>query len=730
MDVAVAAEFSRTRRLAAGLGAAVVLLGAAVLAGWLLGVRVLVQPVAGGGAMQPQTALALAVEGAALFLAGRGRRGKAAVVALASLGVLTALASLAHHAVGPAPVLGAPAALLRPADRARLGPMALQAAAALLLAGLGLLAGSGPAGRRSRTLRAVLATGAGALALVALLGHLLDVPAAYAWGALTGMAVHTAAGLMALAGGLLALAGADAGEDVRVPWLPVVPFAGVLAGSVALSGALVAYHRRELDRAVEDTLRTDVSNEIRARLESRVQALTRLAQRTVRRGLDDRDWEFEAGLILQDYRSLRSITLTDAAGRELRQVGRPGLPFDLPPRIGSQEATATSSFPVPEGGRAVAFLVPLSAEPGRYIVAVSASGAFFAGVLAEGRRIAPGYGIEVRDGAHILYQRDLPFPSSGFAHEARLNQFGRAWTVRVWPGPEVLRAQRTPAAAGVLAFGAVVAAALAAAVRLAQVASARARALENARRQAADQAEALSRVNGLLAEANRELEAFGYSASHDLRAPLRAIEGYAGLLERHAGPGLDPEGGRLLEVIRGSAREMSGLLDGLLALSRVGRGKLEDADVDMRSLAESVLGELRSLEPGRDVAVSIAALDPARGDRTLLRQVWGNLLSNAIKFTRKRPDARVEVGSRADGAEILYFVRDNGAGFDPRQAGRLFGVFQRLHRPADFGGTGIGLAIVQRVVNRHGGRVWAEGRPENGATFYFTLPQKRTEEAR
>jgi signal transduction histidine kinase len=225
---------------------------------------------------------------------------------------------------------------------------------------------------------------------------------------------------------------------------------------------------------------------------------------------------------------------------------------------------------------------------------------------------------------------------------------------------------------------------------------------------------------------NAELESFSYSVSHDLRAPLRAIHGFSRILLEDHKTQLDPEAQRLLAVIDQNTRRMGQLIDDLLAFSRLGRTELTMRRIDMEELTRTVVDEIRRAENelGRNgsLDMQIGTLPAALGDRALLRQVMSNLVQNAAKFTRGRPSARIEVGSRADGTQTVYFVKDNGAGFDPRFADKLFGVFQRLHSTEQFDGTGVGLAIVKRIVQRHGGRVWAEGQVEQGATFYFTLP--------
>jgi PAS domain S-box-containing protein len=224
-----------------------------------------------------------------------------------------------------------------------------------------------------------------------------------------------------------------------------------------------------------------------------------------------------------------------------------------------------------------------------------------------------------------------------------------------------------------------------------------------------------------LTASNRELESFSYSVSHDLRAPLRAVDGFAQMLEEDYGPRLDAEGMRYLSVIRSNTQRMGTLIDDLLEFSRLGRLPISAEVINVDSLVREVVGEALEGHPAAPL-VAIGPLPPVRGDRTLLRQVWMNLIANAIKFSGKAAQPRIEVSGRQDAAENVYSVCDNGVGFDMEYADKLFGVFQRLHRADEFSGTGVGLAIVQRVVTRHGGRVWADGIVNGGAMFSFSLP--------
>jgi signal transduction histidine kinase len=233
--------------------------------------------------------------------------------------------------------------------------------------------------------------------------------------------------------------------------------------------------------------------------------------------------------------------------------------------------------------------------------------------------------------------------------------------------------------------------------------------------------QALHDANTGLHAANRELEAFSYSVSHDLRAPLRAIDGFSAMLAEDFGRILPPQGLEYLGHVRNAAHKMGDIVTALLTLSRLDNADMERGECSMEHLVRECLEELAPALEDRQVNIEVGRLPDCQANRSLLRQVVCNLLSNALKYSRGRDPARIEVGSESLDGETVYFVRDNGAGFDMAHAGKLFGVFQRLHRPEDFEGTGVGLAIVQRIVHRHGGHVWAEAAPGAGATFRFTL---------
>jgi light-regulated signal transduction histidine kinase (bacteriophytochrome) len=225
-----------------------------------------------------------------------------------------------------------------------------------------------------------------------------------------------------------------------------------------------------------------------------------------------------------------------------------------------------------------------------------------------------------------------------------------------------------------------------------------------------------------LALLNAELESFSYSVSHDLKAPLRAVLGYCEILKEDYLDKLDAEGERVLDNIQQGAKRMHILIDDLLKFSKFGKKEINKFAVDMAACVNKVVEELNEANT-HTATFAINMLLPAEGEESLLKQVWVNLISNAIKYSAKKQHPKIQIGSYEEGKSIVYFVKDNGAGFDMQYADRLFGVFQRLHRSSDFEGSGIGLATVRRIITRHQGAVWAEAKPEEGATFYFSLPK-------
>jgi two-component system sensor histidine kinase/response regulator len=251
---------------------------------------------------------------------------------------------------------------------------------------------------------------------------------------------------------------------------------------------------------------------------------------------------------------------------------------------------------------------------------------------------------------------------------------------------------------------------------------ARALDVQRLRRENAELQERELRRSEELAAAYQDLESFSYSISHDLRAPLRTIDSFAQVLEDDFAESLGEEGRRVIGIIRRGSQKMDQLIVGLLEFSRAGREHLDLQRIDMTALAGSAAAEVVAAYTGPKAHIEIGELPPAAGDATVVRQVWCNLIGNALKYSAKRPEPRIKISGRIEDREVVYQVEDNGAGFDMRYADRLFGVFQRLHRTEDFSGTGVGLAIVHRIIVRHGGRIWAQSAPDAGACFQFALP--------
>lgn len=233
--------------------------------------------------------------------------------------------------------------------------------------------------------------------------------------------------------------------------------------------------------------------------------------------------------------------------------------------------------------------------------------------------------------------------------------------------------------------------------------------------------EKIVRCTQELEAVNKDFEAFAYSVSHDLKAPLRAINGFTDILVKKYGDKIDDQGKELIGVIIANAKKMGQLIEDLLQFSRIGRKDLEVGECSMEEVVQKVITEAKNLNSGRKIEVTVEQLPPAKGDKNLLERVWESLISNAIKYSREKPETKITIGGSKADNEVIYFIKDNGAGFDMKYKDNLFKAFQRLHG-SEFEGTGLGLANISRIITKHGGRVWAEGKVDEGATFYFSLP--------
>jgi signal transduction histidine kinase len=390
----------------------------------------------------------------------------------------------------------------------------------------------------------------------------------------------------------------------------------------------------------------------------------------------------------------------------------------------------TTAMDLPGVGAALVLFVPLQVGGlfGGFLMGIFPIRELMEDILAEAA--IPGFDFEIDDHGRLAYARreEAGTPASEVIHETQISVLNMSWGLKVWPTSDTLRAVRGDLPEISLAAGLLFSALMVLAVFLAQSTLLRGRVLAEAnqqlRQQIAERERAeqeLSSANQSLAALNQELESFSYSVSHDLRQPLRGMTGFSHALLEDYGDRLDAQAQDYLRRIDRAALRMTRLIDDLLALSRITRGELAKAQVDMTGIAREIADELKLQDSGRRVEFRIREGLTALGDPRLLRVMLQNLLGNAWKFTGKLDRALIELGEEpADGA-TAFFVRDNGVGFDMRYADKLFAPFQRLHSEAEFPGTGIGLATIQRIVARHGGRVWARSRPGEGAVFYFTL---------
>jgi light-regulated signal transduction histidine kinase (bacteriophytochrome) len=245
--------------------------------------------------------------------------------------------------------------------------------------------------------------------------------------------------------------------------------------------------------------------------------------------------------------------------------------------------------------------------------------------------------------------------------------------------------------------------------------------LENQKREIEQLIHSLKNNNNQLELSNNELDAFTYSVSHDLRAPLRAIHGYTNILLAEYADKLDNEGKEMMHSVSKNAKKMGQLIDDLLSFSKTGKRELQRVNMNMRELAEECITEMKRVFPFDNVSITVNPMPSAFADISMMRQVYLNLISNALKYSGKKEKIKIEIGARQEKGKTVYYIKDNGVGFDMKYYDKLFSVFSRLHAQEEFEGTGVGLALVKRIITKHGGSVWAEGKPNEGATFYFTL---------
>lgn len=527
-----------------------------------------------------------------------------------------------------------------------------------------------------------------------------------------------------------------------------VALVGGLA-SATLWKALRGYEFRQIHRT-SAVVAEGLANELAARLERRVSVARDLA------GYWDvpgrARWEREAAFHARQN-DFASVARVDPQGGETWVVTPPGAE---PPKVvnpagaraietavrrAGREGRETTAGPyrIAGGGYGLWLVFPVphpDRPPGLLVVTLALDSVLDRFLTAR----AAGYSLVLRTNGTELYRRgDGSHEASSAAFSVRLSN-GVDLRGFLQPTPALVAHETTPLPAMVLAAGLLISALLAVALWQAHVARARAGALDAANRlvrqeiAAASSAEAaLRKLNAELEERVQErtrelrelvgdLEAFNYSVSHDLRSPLGAVVNFASILEEDHRDDLDAQGLDYLGRISASAQYALALMNDLLDFSRLGREELRRRPVDVQALVAEVLAELApSDRASRAPRIEVGTLAPANADPRMLRLVFSNLLSNALKFSSGREHPRIEIDGREEGDSVAYRVRDNGVGFDPGLSHRLFSVFERLHSKEDFGGSGVGLASAARIVRRHGGRIWAEGAPDAGASFHFTL---------
>ena len=656
------------RAFSRGTGAVVVLIGCLVLAGWLLGVETLKSILPGLISMKVNTAVAFVLAGVALWLLQEqpaGARTSRIAHVCALIVALLSLLTLGEYLFGWS--LGIDQALfVEPAGTPETtypGRMAPATAASFVLLGGALLF----VDAKDRGRRWLAEAGALTVSLVAflgLVGYGYGARPLYRLGASTPMALHTAALFLILSVGVLA-SRADS-------WL---------SGLVMNPGAAGLVARRLLPAVTGILL-----------------LVGWLRLQGQRAGLYDTEFgaslTIVAGIVFVTLAVVWSAAALNRADAERQQA----------------------ALALRESERRLFQL--LDAVPVGVFVADDKGKAHYANQQAQeilGKGLVGGAGVselpEVYHayvaGTNDVYPADRQPIVHALAGEKahvdimEIHRPDRIVPIEVWASPVLDAAGRVTHA--VAAFTDI---------------TERERARTEIERLNAELAHRVAELEAV----NRELDTFCYSVSHDLRAPLRAIDGFSRMLVEDHGTALDAQAQRLLGVIRSNTQRMGQLIDDLLTFSRYSRKSLETSPVEMTAVVQSVVDELRTNGAVGRADIVVHPLPRTRGDATLLRQVWANLIGNAGKFTRTRSEPRVEIGALGGQGETVFFVRDNGVGFDMEYARKLFGVFQRLHRAEEFEGSGVGLAIVQRIVHRHGGRVWAEAKPEAGATFYFTLP--------
>ncbi len=563
--------------------------------------------------------------------------------------------------------------------------------------------------------------------------------------------------------------------DRTVPlyWLPVLACAGIIIGTFLLWRSNIASERTHIGRAL-DLKSVAIRDTVQDQMESRILALTRMARRWEMRGRpSEKEWISDAALYVSHYAGYRSIAWVDQTLRArwvaplTGNEALPGRDFKGDEAVSRvlenakqwRDVAVSAPLKDGDGDKLFAVAVPIFRENGfeGSIVGFFRTEELFDSILR--REGGLGYSIELLSGGGPLYMKAGPGGiEPGWVRELDLSPYGAPWKIRVWPARDALRSMETRLPAAILASGSLVALLLALVIHFGQVSSHRAKAAEGANvelerevierkqfeslaeRNAADLArsnvelelEVMERKRAEeealkhsieLARSNAELERFAYVASHDLQEPLRVIAGYVQLLARRYSGRLDQSADEFISFAVDGANRMQKLINDLLVYSKVGTSGTEFALVNCKHVFNAALANLDAVIKESGAAVTSAELPNVYADPSQLGQIFQNLIGNAIKF-RGKETPRVHVKADRNGGEWVFSVRDNGIGIDPQYNEKIFVIFQRLHAKDEYPGTGIGLAICRKIVEKHGGRIWVESQPGKGSNFRFTIPEK------
>jgi len=739
--------------LVAGLLAAQ--LGLLVLVGWHTANSTVIQPGSQLPPMPYNAALAFVFCGSGLIAAAlrSTRTGLFCGLMTGVIGLVTLSEYLLHLEAGFDTWLMEPYLAFGDLHPGRMSP---STALSLVLAGCGLTLASR---RQWLAFRPLLVRFIGllvaALGVICLFGGMSGMSLTSTWGRFTGMAVHTAGGLV-LAGVGVSSLGWREPTTGDVCWR--VGFPGLIAvalGTITLMlwQGLSAQEHAQLQRNVQ-LATTKVQDAIRVQTETQIRALISMARRWEQWENFPRIWEYDAGLYMRDHPAYQSIQWVDANSQARWQIppakDRDAAAPPAPELLGilkaareHREAVMSRAFHLAHGDEAFLVAVPVFRRPdfresAGAIVAVCSAGEFFGAILKEhGVR---GYAVVVYDGADEIYRRGhaSALIERDWGHEGSVDLYSTVWRLRVWPEPSLLHAEDSFAPEAALVVGLLMTVLVTMVVYFAHAVQLRARQAESARRRLENEVnerrraeEALAGKAAELARSNQELEQFAYVASHDLQEPLRKIQAFGDRLEEECECSLGNEGRDYLQRMQSAAGRMQTLIDDLLELSRVTTMGRPFTSVDLNVVAREVVSDLEaSIEQVRG-RVEIGGLPTLEADPIQMRQLLQNLISNALKFHQPDVPPVVEVyGTQLedhDETRCQLTISDNGIGFDEQYLDRIFAVFQRLHGRDQYDGTGVGLALCRKIVERHGGCITARSSPGQGATFVVMLPAVHVE---